>query len=91
MKQRATEDDIRQFMAAVYPEAPELAMASFDERGVLRTATALIRAQRARIVELVREYQGAVEAAIRCVERAYAQDQTIDGVIAALRKLQETP
>jgi hypothetical protein len=49
MKKRASEGDVQAFMAAVYPDAPNLALALFDERTVLRDATMLILALRAQV------------------------------------------
>ena len=39
----ATEEDVKAFIAAVFPDAPSLAMVAYDEQHVLRTATALIQ------------------------------------------------
>lgn len=47
MKKKAPDQVVMDFMAAVFPGAPELAIASFDEEHVLRTATETITALRA--------------------------------------------
>jgi hypothetical protein len=39
---KATYDDVLQFIRAVYPDAPELAIASFSEKQVLNDAANLI-------------------------------------------------
>ena len=41
-KRDATDEDVAAFMAAVFPDAPNLATTAFDEHHVLRTAAALI-------------------------------------------------
>lgn len=46
-KKAATDAEVRAFIEAVFPDAPDLAMAAFDEAHVLRTATALINDLRA--------------------------------------------
>lgn len=43
METKKVPEYIAEFMQAVYPEAPELAMACFDEQTVLRAATVRIR------------------------------------------------
>ena len=42
MKQKASDEDVNAFMRAVFPAAPDLAIAAFDEAHVLRTATQVI-------------------------------------------------
>jgi hypothetical protein len=48
-------DFITKFVEAVYPDAPWLAMAMFDEGTCLRDATELIATLRARVAELEKE------------------------------------
>ncbi len=42
-KRAATDQTVRGFLAAVFPDAPELALLVFDEEHVLKTATDLLR------------------------------------------------
>ena len=46
-KRAASNQEIEDFITAVFPEAPQLAMAAFDEAHTLRTATTLITNLRA--------------------------------------------
>jgi hypothetical protein len=46
-KFRASDEDIKAFMVAIFPDGAELAMAAFDERYVLQEATRLIKTLRA--------------------------------------------
>jgi hypothetical protein len=45
-KFKASDDDIKAFMVAIFPDGAELAMAAFDERYVLQEAARLIQALR---------------------------------------------
>ena len=45
-QEKKTPDYIRKFIEAVYPEAPDLALASFNEKVCLEDATALILSER---------------------------------------------
>lgn len=47
MKQKASDADVKAFMRAVFPDAADLAIAAFDEKHVLITATKLIDGLRA--------------------------------------------
>ena len=48
-----TPNYILRFMAAVFPEAPKLALASFDEKHAIETATEIIVTLRAQRDELL--------------------------------------
>ncbi len=52
MKRDATDAVVRAFIEAVFPEAPALALAAFDEHHVLVTATDLLRRQRGQLAFL---------------------------------------
>lgn len=57
-KQRASDEIVQAFMAAIYPDAPHLATAAFDEVRVLLEATRQLtegRAENARLRAAIRE------------------------------------
>mgnify|MGYP001579529263 CR=1 FL=1 len=56
MKKAASDEEVQAFIAAVFPDAPALARAAFDERYVLTEATRLITDLRVRV--LAREMHG---------------------------------
>jgi hypothetical protein len=49
---RASDDDIKAFMMAIFPDGAALAMAVFDERSVLQEATRLIQGLRDAVTTL---------------------------------------
>jgi hypothetical protein len=50
-KQRATDEDVMRFIRAVYPEAPHLALASFNEKKALNDAAELIEQLRQTVAD----------------------------------------
>ena len=50
-KRAATDQTVRGFLAAVFPDAPELALLAFDEEHVLKTATELLRGRQQALLD----------------------------------------
>jgi len=70
-KRHATEEDVMEFIRAVYPDAPELATASSDEKTCLHDAVLLIAVLRHELAEAAKEIQG-LKSALRGAERRNA-------------------
>lgn len=78
--ERATDDEVFAFIAAVYPEAPHLAMAAFDEAQCLHDATAELARLAARVAELEGEKE-------KLVARAESTRQHVELAILHLGRL----
>lgn len=85
-KFRASDDDIKSFMVAIFPDGAELATAAFDERYVLQEAARLIQALRQDVGTL--EHANAQlreELAIFRTARPLSGDPSIRDVQVAMR------
>lgn len=89
MKRRASDEDVRAFMAAVYPLGPALATAAFDERLVLREATRLITELREAARAVLNAFDSGVF--VRSVEHDSDPSWAVRLLphLAALKRLQE--
>lgn len=81
-KRAATDQTVRGFIAAVFPDAPELALLAFDEEHVLKTATELLRGhqqaeqERDRLQRILEIERGYLERLAICPDHRGKHDGT---------------
>ena len=79
-QEKKTPDYIRKFIEAVYPEAPDLALASFNEKVCLEDATALILSERSEVAALEKELEISKKNDEANIDRAYAAEKRVEAL-----------